>query len=300
MKSAAVEKRPPAFTRLPEPNLLRKLAPWLLALAVYSTGVAFLDHEVLGDQMLGKRVHLTELMHVLLGSILGFLLVFRTNTAYDRWWEGRKLWGQLVNDSRNLAIKAASLPGVGLDEARQLGRLLVNFARALKEHLREGIQPRQLSLYQTVEMDAQPAHVPAHIALMARRQIARWRKEGRIDGYDELLLDPHARALMDICGACERIRKTPLSPSYRAFIRRVIGLYLLTSPWAMADNLGYWTVVPVAILGYFMLGLEAIAENVAEPFGRGEDDLLLDEICRGIEASVNEIVNDGAEDMAKN
>lgn len=294
------EQRPPAVTQLGEPTVLRRLAPWLLGLALYAASVALLDHVVLSDHMLGNHGNVLSRFHALIGTLLGFLLVFRTNTAYDRWWEGRKLWGQLVNDSRNLAIKVASLPEVSAQDARQVGRLLVNFARALKEHLREGIRPRQLSLYQSVHTPEEPKHVPANIALLVRRQIAQWRQDGTIDGYGELLLDPHSRALMDICGACERIRRTPLSPSYQVFVRRIILLFLLTAPWALADDLGYWVAPAVAILGYFMLGLETIAEDVAEPFGRGADDLLLDEICRGIEASVGEIVNDGESRVIKN
>src|SRR5947199_10146337 len=89
--------------------------------------------------------------HGFLGLILGVLLVFRTNTAYDRWWEGRKLWGQLVNDSRNLTIKVRALTKVEQDDAHHFARLLVNFARALKEHLREGIRSKQLSVYRNIE-----------------------------------------------------------------------------------------------------------------------------------------------------
>jgi putative membrane protein len=261
-----------------------RLTVFVVEIGVYSLGVALLDHYLLGDKL---DIHPN--FHALLGTVLGLLLVFRTNTAYDRWWEGRKLWGQLVNDSRNLAIKVKSLERIAAAEAHQFGRLLVNFARALKEHLREGIRPKQLSVYRNVPVE--PRHVPAHVALMIRDRVRDWKRHGQIDGYDELILDVHVRALMDICGACERIRKTPITRSYLAFLHQSILIYLVTLPWGVVDLFGWWTVPLTAIITYFMIGIELVAEEVEEPFGRTEDDLLLDDICQGIEASVMEILS---------
>jgi putative membrane protein len=98
---------------------------------------------------------------------------------------------------------------------------------------------------------------------------------------------------MDICGACERIRRTPLPRSYLLFIRTCIALYLLTLPWGLIHDFGYWTIPEVMIVGYFMVGIELTAEEVEEPFGRAADDLLLDDICQGIEATVTEILAGG-------
>jgi len=265
------------------PSVLKRLRLPAVLLAGYAGAVALLDW--LFHDFIKAPLH----VHTFLGAVLGLLLVFRTNTAYDRWWEGRKLWGQLVNDSRNLCLKIRALPAIPLAEARHLGRLLTSFARALKEHLREGVRAGQLSLYGG-NVRAEPTHVPIHLASLVRGQIAGWRREGRIDGFDDLLLDRHARSLTEVCGACERIRKTPISPSYRTFLRQCIMLYLVTLPWGLVDELSFWVVPAVTIITYFMLGLELIAEDVEEPFGRGEDDLELDEICRGLEASVEEIL----------
>jgi putative membrane protein len=240
-------------------------------------------------ELIGPALQIPSIMDLLLGSMLGVLLVFRTNTANDRWWEGRKLWGQLVNDSRNLAVKVRSLPGIDRDDGRRVGRLLVNFALALKEHLREGVRPEQLSIYQKEYPTARPHHVPLHLAGLVRGQVVRWRQQGAIDHIDDLVLDPHVRALMDICGACERIRKTPLAQSYRTFIRRMIGLYFVTLPWGLIQPLGFWTVPITGLIVYFLMGLELAAEGVEEPFGHGVDDLRLDDICRTIEASIAEI-----------
>jgi putative membrane protein len=271
-----------AYLRTP---LAPRLRPVVALLGLYAAAVAVLEF-----YFLQRDPDIRSDLHALLGAVLGLFLVFRTNTAYDRWWEGRKLWGQLVNDLRNFSIKVKAFDKVEPAEAEHLGRLLVNFARALKEHLREGVRPKQLSVYRNLALE--PRHVPAHVALMVREQVYVWKRDGKIDGFEELQLDPHARALMDICGACERIRRTPLPRSYLLFIRQCIALYLLTLPWGLIHDFRYWTIPAVMIIGYFMVGIELIAEEVDEPFGRAVDDLLLDDICQGIEASVTEILSD--------
>ncbi|MBY0526651.1 MAG: hypothetical protein K2R98_24860 [Gemmataceae bacterium] len=266
-----------------QPNIVRRLWRAMLLMLIWSTAVAveeyFWPHEVVGQ---------ANSLLALLGAMVGILLVFRNNTAYDRWWEGRKLWGQLSNDSRNLAIKVRVLANVPADEKREMGRLIIGFDRALKEHLRDGVRRKELSLYGNVRIE--PSHIPNHIAAMLRERMARWRQEGWIDGFDELLLDPHARALMDICGGCERIRRTPISRSYLAFIRQVIFLYLFCLPVGVVESMGMLTIPLSLILTYFMMGVELVAEDVEEPFGRGEDDLVLDELCKGIDNMVTEIL----------
>lgn len=269
--------------------IMGRLWACVILVALYSLVVC------VGDAWYFSELNIQPNLHALMGGVLGMLLVFRTNTAYDRWWEGRKLWGQLVNDSRNLTIKVRALVKVSHDDGHHLARLLVNFARALKEHLREGIRPKQLSVYRNIQHE--PQHVPAHVANLIREKIGDWKSKEQIDGFDDIVLDVHVRALMDICGACERIRKTPISRSYLAFIRQSIFLYLSTLPWGLVHDFTFWTIPAVTIIAYFMIGIELIAEQVEEPFGREEDDLELDVICQGIETTVMEIFTTPRERM---
>jgi putative membrane protein len=255
-------------------------------MALYATAVSVLDHFLFHEDVV-----IRPNLHALLGTVLGLFLGFRTNTAYDRWWEGRKLWGQLINESRNLAIKVQAFPGIERDQVLRFGRLIVSFARALKEHLREGIRPQQLSVYKGLTVE--PSHVPNHIALQLREMVASWAAAGTIDRFGELMLDRHIAALMDICGSCERIRRTPLAASYRTYIRQGIALYLITLPWGLVYELDLWSIPAVAMVSYFMVGIEMIAEEVEEPFGRTEDDLMLDDLCKVIETTVNETLNGG-------
>jgi putative membrane protein len=227
--------------------------------------------------------------HGVLGLVLGTLLVFRTNTSYDRWWEGRKLWGQLVNDCRNLAIKVATCVHADPAEKQQLSVWLIDFAYALKDHLRGGIKLVQLPGFE--KATDQPEHVPAYLSEKIYDQLERWRKAEKIGGFELLFLDQHAASLMNICGACERIKKSPISVSYRWFIRQSIAIYLVTLPWGVVEEFNWYTIAVMALITYFMLGVEMIAEEIEDPFGDAEDDLQLDDLCRTIDRSVSEIMH---------
>jgi putative membrane protein len=136
----------------------------------------------------------------------------------------------------------------------------------------------------------EPPHVPAYIAGSIYEQFEQWRLNDQLGGFELLFLDQHAASLMNICGACERIQKSPISISYRWYIRQSIAIYLLTLPWGLAQAFDWWTIPAVAMLGYFMVGVEMIAESVEDPFGIDEDDIMLDDLCRTIERSVTGIL----------
>lgn len=218
------------------------------------------------------------------GVILGLLLQFRNNAAYDRWWEGRKLWGQLVNDSRNIALKIRAIPGLTQEERARIGTLVAGFAVALKNHLRGAGTLQDVPGF--ADDRHHPAHVPAHLAGEVFGTIQAWRRAGRITDFDLLILDPHARGFMDVSGACERIKSSPAPQSYRSLVRHGLVLYLASAPWLVAEQIGLLTAVVVPILTYFLIGIELTAEDVEEPFGRDDDDLALTTICETIRKSV--------------
>lgn len=261
----------------------RRIFSWIVPLTAYSAAVAALDYFYQYE-----LINLSAGFHTLLGLVLGMLLVFRTNTAYDRWWEGRKLWGQLVNDTRNLAIKIEACVRTEPRDKVLCGKQLAAFAFALKEHLRDGVRLRDLPAFADSTDD--PPNVPQYIVSTIYDRIERWRQADQLGGFELLFLDPHASALMNICGGCERIKKTPIAGAYRTFIRQSIAMYLATLPWGLVDLLHWWIVLVVPVAGYFMIGVEVIAEDIEEPFGRDADDLPLDAICATIERSVDEII----------
>jgi ion channel-forming bestrophin family protein len=226
-------------------------------------------------------------LHAALSLVLGCLLVFRTNTAYNRWWEARTLWGTLVNASRNTAIKLHHLARISSDDLGHARSLLVALPVALKHHLRDESQQLPESVKQ---LSGYAAHVPQALMNQLYGIVARAKRSGAIDGQDLLVLDTELTRFLDVCGGCERIQRTRIVTSYRTFARQCILLVLLTLPWGVAHDFGWWTLPLTIIVSYFMIGLETVAEHVEEPFGYDEDDLDLDGICRAIESSVNEIL----------
>lgn len=217
--------------------------------------------------------------------ILGLLMSFRNRAAYDRWWEARGLWGQLINDSRNLAAKlAAFVPAEVLGRSR-VADLLPAFAEALKQHLR-GEPLRLRDLPGLDQEEAEPAHVPLYLAGRLYSVVAEWKRGEHVDDAVLWVFDQHLRGLLDVCGACEKIRNTPLSPSYKTLLRTGLVLNILAEPWLTIPEIGFWGVPIFELACFFLLGVELIDSVVEEPFGRERDDLDLDSYCRTIRDSV--------------
>jgi putative membrane protein len=270
-------------------DTVRKLLPALIAIGVYS----FIIVHLIEMADLSDNPHLKNfsLMHTLLSFVISMLLVFRTNTAYDRWWEGRKLWGSLVNNSRNMALKVDQLLDPTQSDSRQFFRAMIpNFAFALKNHLRQhaveheftesplfGIRNLRLS-----------EHVPQQIALTIFGKLNDLQRQGILLPEHLLLLNPEIQSLMDICGACERIRNTPIPFSYSSFIKKFIFIYCITLPLGYVSNLHYLVVPLVVFVFYVLASLEVIAEEIENPFGTDDNDLPLDTICKGIHKTVTQ------------
>jgi putative membrane protein len=223
----------------------------------------------------------------LLAGVLSLLLVLRSNSAYDRWWEGRKLWGKLVNDSRNLALKIKNMVDCPQEEKDRVGDWIVGFPFALRDHLRGGPLPETVELLPDKPGD-DILHLPAYISSKIFAQMRSWREQKLVDKFDYHLIDQHISALMDICGACERIRNTPPPLSHRALIPQLLIIYLVIVPLGVEPTpsnvlLGFG-------LAYFLIGIEVVAEELEEPFGQDSDDLPLDTISFNIKRSVKEIL----------
>lgn len=269
------------FTRIHHVPVSRRLAAYLLLMAVYTIGVDWFSS--------GQTKMLIQATGAIYGTyVLGMLIVFRTNSAYDRWWEARKLWGQLTNDTRNFFLKLSTFLEGDAVEMREFSKIMMAFPYALKDHLRDEAVLIKLPGYENDTM--QVKHVPLYLSQLAYERLTALRKSGHIDGFQQMQLDAHLSALMDICGACERIKTSPIALSYRAIVRQGIGLNLLGLPWYLTSDFHWWSLPISLTASYFLIGLELIAEDIEEPFGRGDDNLPLERYCMNIETSVREIV----------
>lgn len=226
-------------------------------------------------------------IHAALSLVLGCLLVFRTNTAYNRWWEARTLWGALVNATRNFATKSVTLTGLTPSERDELKQLLQFFPVALRHHLRN--EPKDFAVLGSLGQFAPGGHIPQAVVERTYEILSTAYQSKRIDGDVLRMLDLELLRFMDVCGGCERIAKTRIVGSYRTFARQCTWLFLLTLPWGISRDFGWWTIPLTVITSYFMIGLETVAEHVEEPFGYDEDDLDLEGMSENIASSVAEI-----------
>jgi len=273
-------------------DTFRKLLPMLVVVGIFTWSVGYIEVQYL---RLSRQDFVSNLplMHSLMGFAISMLLVFRTNTAYDRWWEARKLWGQLVNVSRNVGIKvAAILPPEDRQNRDELALLIGAFARALKSHLRSERTRLALDDAPHPDLDAvDPGkHMPAHVVALMHARVHRAYRSGAISGDQLIGLAADLTAFMDICGACERIKNTPIPYSYSSFIKKFIVIYSLTLPFGFVFSLGYLAVPVVVFIFYVLASLELIAEEIEEPFGVDTNDLPLERLTEMIGNNAKELL----------
>jgi len=234
----------------------------------------------------------SAVVHSLLGFVLGLFLVFRTNTAYDKWWEGRKIWGSLVNDSRNLAIKFDSFLRPELKEVRKsIAEFQSSYIIVMKDHLRDEAQLDKSSLNDDdLKEGSKWNHKPNFIASKLYKLTNKLYNEKELTGDQLFIVDKELKGLTDHIGACERIKNTPIPYSYSMYIKKFIFIYSVTLPFGLVSTFHYWTVPVVAFIFYFLVTVELIAEEIEEPFGHDENDLPTDELSVKIGDDVREIL----------
>lgn len=229
----------------------------------------------------------------LLGIVLSILLVFRTNSAYDRWWEGRQQWGHLVNNCRNLAmLLQAALPAEDQASRRYLAALIANFGIALKEHLRAGVQLDELVHVSPEDRAryATKAHLPNYIATQIQQDVQEKVRRGDLSAEDLLNIKVHTQALLDVAGACERIKKTPIPFSYNVYLKLYITAYTLILPFGLLPDFGYAGIVLIMFVFFAFIGIELMAEEIEEPFGLDCNDLPTGDIAHTIQKNVYELL----------
>jgi putative membrane protein len=263
-------------------SLIREISGRVAFCAVWSAVIVAVN-------MLVRPLGTSLLLHTLVGVPLGLLLVFRTNASYDRFWEGRKLWGAIVNDSRNLVRGA--LVHFGGDEAllRAVTHWTVGFVWSAMASLRGkgDLGPVASELPAFDRESAESAqHVPYYCAQRITMCLAAARDKGLISDYILALVDRHTAQLMDSLGGCERIRKTPLPFAYVVHLRRALVIYCYTLPFALVDTFGWWSILAVILVAYTFFGIEEIGVEIEGPFGYDDNDLPLEQICTTIQENL--------------
>ncbi len=269
--------------------VIRSLFPLILFAGVLTALLCFLFIDVLSITITD-----TKAFHSILGVILGLFLVLRTNTAYDRWWEGRKLWGKLVNDTRQLSIKlAAFLPEDAKDDRVFFKKMIPNITIAMKEHLRDSILVGEMDFYdeEVKKKIIESKHRPNMINKLIMVRVNKLRQQNIITGDQLFILDKEIKGFTDIIGACERIKSTPIPYSFSMFIKKFLFIYSITLPMTFIGEFGYWSIILVVMAFYFLMSVELISEEIEDPFGKDVNDLPLDELCVKIKKNIIEIFN---------
>ena len=230
--------------------------------------------------------------------VLGLLLVFRTNTAYERFWEGRKAWGSIVNHIRNLSrsiwVAIDELDLIHRTEKEQVLKLLVAFAVATKLHLRSQAVDARLE-----KLVSQPQFTKLQSANNPPLEIAFWigdylqakEEQGQIDLYQMNELQKILSGMVDMLGACERILRTPMPLAYAIHLKQLLMLYCLLLPFQLVEELMWWTAPAIALVSFTLFGIEAIGVEIENPFGTDPNDLPLDPICNTIERNIDDLIS---------
>ena len=227
-------------------------------------------------------------VYSLLGFVISLLLVFRTNTAYDRWWEGRKAWGALVNDTRSLSSKLSALHLTAVEKT-SFTRLIPLFVYATKQHLRnQDLQEEGATQLDLGDLELS-GHQPLRIVQILRAEVEQLNQKGTVQHMQWFAINNDLDALIDSLGICERIKNTPIPFSYSLFIKKFIFIYVITMPLAFVPLFGYLSAFISTFVFYALVSMELLAEEIEEPFGIDENDLPTDQLCLTIQDNVQQI-----------
>ncbi|CAA9578329.1 probable membrane protein STY1534 [uncultured Synechococcales cyanobacterium] len=279
-------------------SVLPAILPYTLVCGGYAFAVSLLHFfhaefisKVISDSKVLPNVILS------FNIILSLLLVFRTNSAHDRFWEGRKLWGSLVNTVRNLArdiwiVIEEHSPEDRAEKEATL-RLVVAFAFAMKLHLRKDrvdneLEPLMSSLKYFKLKDVQ--HPPLEISFWIGDYLQNEYARGNVNVYQVAALQKLVDDLIDILGGCERILKTPMPLLYTILLKGLLLVYFIVLPWELVDGLTWWTAPIMAVITVVLLSIDEVGAEIEEPFGNDPNDLPLDLICNTMLRNVSDLI----------
>jgi putative membrane protein len=272
-------------------SVVPAVMPRTLICGLFGVGVSSL-------YALGFPLELSALVAFVPNIVLGLMLVFRTNTAYERFWEGRKAWGSLVNDVRNLArLIWVAIEAKAADDQEHKIRilyLLPAFAVAVKQHLRQEplldeinplVSSEQLQKLKSIQ------HPPLQIAFWIGDYLQSQYETQRVEVYQLTIMVERLNSMVDALGSCERILMTPMPLAYALHLKQLLLIYCLSLPFQMVQGLGWLTGPTVALLSFMLFGIEEIGIEIENPFGRDPNDLPLDLICAKMQHNIEDLLH---------
>ncbi len=278
----------------------RQLIPLMIGVCAYAFIVSYLEIHFVNHKDAAEITKSISVIYSILGFTLSLLLVFRTNSAYDRWWEGRKQWGLLTNVSRALAAHLDTLVASENIKVKEVFANYISlFAYTLQAHLRtekvgeEGIAKRfnveaigKANIQKIVTTYHQPLEVYKQLVAYMHQQ----KNAGEFSVEDMYLFKTELNTLIDVCGACERIKSTPIPFSYSVFLKKFIFFYVMLFPMVYGTNMSYFIIPATVFVLYVLASIELIAEEIEDPFNGEDNDLPTYEMAENIKKSVMEVL----------
>lgn len=272
-------------------SVVPAVLPRAIFCAVFAIFISFLDAKDI-------KFNFPTADNLIPSIVLGLLLVFRTNTAYDRYWEGRKSWGILIINVRNLArqIWVAIEENKPEDREQKIAvlRLLVAFAIATKlylrsepinEEIKELIAPERYEKLQTMN------HPPLEIAFWISDYLQDQYKRGCLNIHQLTAMQELLDNLSAGLAACERILRTPIPLAYAIHLRQLLLIYCLALPFQLVKTLTWKTGLAVGLISFALLGIEEIGVEIENPFGHDPNDLPLDTICANMKRNIEDLIS---------
>lgn len=270
-------------------SVLPQLLPRLLLLLLFSFLIVYFK-----PYLIQYNLHVNPAIFTLFGIALAIFLGFRNSVSYDRFWEGRKLWGALLNDTRSLARQSITLINdKDYDTQRQdFINLLIAFVYSLKHQLRETNPDEDLNRLLPKEFAAQLKEVQ-YKPIIILKALGVWVKnaksENKIDSITQLAFEENLNKLSDIVGGCERIAGTPIPYTYSVLLHRTVYIYCFLLSFGFVERMGWVTPFVIVFIAYTFVALEAIADELENPFGMQPNDLALDTMSQMIENTLLEL-----------
>lgn len=271
-------------------SVLKKIVVQLSIITLFSLAIY-----IFKGRIFDYKVHLNPTIFTLIGLALAIFMGFCNSASYDRFWEGRKLWGLLVIETRSLTRQILSLVNDSSPDAKEekekIIKLISAFSWSLNfqlrdksgtEHLERLLSPIQL------EQVKNKKFIPSIILGFIADWLNEQNKKGNIDTIVMTSMDHQLNQFSNISGGCERIYNTPLPFAYSVLLHRTVYLYCFWLPFGLVDSLEWMMPLIVLLISYTFIALDAIIQEIGEPFGEEENDLALNSICRTIEFSIFE------------
>ncbi|WP_284462340.1 bestrophin family ion channel [Chryseobacterium sp.] len=271
-------------------SVLKKIVVQLIIISLFSLAIYYFKGKIFD-----YKVHLNPTIFTLIGLALAIFMGFCNSASYDRFWEGRKLWGLLVIETRSLTRQILSLVNDSAPEAKEekqkIIKLISAFCWSLNYQLRDKSGTEHLSRLLSPEQIDQLKNrkfIPSIILGFIADWLNEQNKKGNIDTIVMTSMDHQLNQFSNISGGCERIYNTPLPFAYSILLHRTVYLYCFWLPFGLVDSLGWMMPLIVLLISYTFIALDAIIQEIGEPFGEEENDLALNSICRTIEFSIFE------------